>query len=115
MRALAIVLAVPLLFAAPAASTTRSGLAGVVRVPIAVCLQDDPCDGATAGVTLAFSRGGTIVKRVTSAERGRYRAALPPGTYSVTSADGLVRPARVRVYSGSFHRVDFLVGPKQPQ
>ena len=99
--------------AAPASSTVGSGLLGVVKVPIGVCLQDD-CDGGAAGVVLAFSTEGRPAKRVTSNSTGRYRIMLRPGTYTVTaplmeSPRVRVSPKTVRVVKGSIRRVDFLV------
>jgi hypothetical protein len=120
VRAVAVLFAA-LLLAAPAGSATRSGLAGVVRLPKPVCLQDEPCDGAAPGVTLVFSRNGVVVRRVTSGERGRYRLALAAGLYSVSSPSaqpmGRVLPSRVRVYAGRFRQVDFFVdtGIRSPQ
>jgi len=115
MRKLALV-AVALVFAAPAGSVTTSGLRGTVREPTSgVCLQDDPCTGGTAGVTIVFSRNGKTVKRMASRAHGVYSVALAPGTYSLTSPDivsaakGRVTPSRVRVYAGRFRQVDIFV------
>ena len=103
-----------LVFVAPAGSVATSGLQGTVTEPRPVCLQDEPCGGPTAGVTIVFSRNGTIVKQVTSNREGRYRVALGAGAYLVTSPAakpplGHVLPARVRVYAGVYRRVNFFV------
>jgi hypothetical protein len=102
-----------LALAAPAGSTTMAGLRGVVREPMAVCIQDEPCDGATAGVTIVFSQNGRIVKRVTSGLQGHYRVTLAPGTYSVSAPSAMPRarvlPARVSVYKARYRQVDFFV------
>ncbi len=101
-------------FAAPAGSVTTSGLRGTVTEPRPVCLEDEPCGGPTAGVTIVFSRSGRFVKQVTSNREGRYRVSLAPGIYSVGSPDALPRlghvsPARVRVDAGRYRRVNFFV------
>jgi hypothetical protein len=113
--ALAAVLAA-LASASPAASTVSSGLRGVVTTPSPVCLQDTPCSNPSPGVTLTFSQGGTIVKRVKSGDAGRYLIRLGAGVYSVTSTStstsvrgGRVRPGSVRVLKGMVRRVDFFV------
>jgi hypothetical protein len=113
-RLLMLAVATGLAGAAPAASGVSSGLRGVVRVPRPVCLQDDPCDGAAAGVKLAFARNGHIVARVTSGQLGRYRLVLPAGVYTVTSPGAMspkshVSPSPVRVVPGRFRQVDFFV------
>jgi hypothetical protein len=119
MRRLAPLLLALALVAPAGSATTTSGLHGIVREPVGVCLQDSPCDGSTAGVTLVFSRGGTVVKRARSREAGRYGVTLRPGTYSVTSPSaatpkGRIYPQRVRVYAGTYRRVDFFVDPGGP-
>jgi hypothetical protein len=100
--------------AAPASSTVGSGLLGVVKQPMGTCLQSSDCNGAAAGIVLAFSTEGRPVKRVTSNARGRYRIMLRPGTYTVTaplmeSPRVRVLPKTVRVTKGSIRRVDFLI------
>jgi hypothetical protein len=99
---------------APASSTVGSGLQGLVKVPIGVCLDGGDCNGGASGIVLAFSTEGRAVKRVTSNGAGRYRILLRPGTYTVTaplmdSPRVRVIPKTVRVVKGSYRRVDFLV------
>jgi hypothetical protein len=102
------------LAAAPASSTVGSGLHGLVKVPIGVCLDGGDCNGGASGVMLAFSTEGRPVKRAVSGGNGRYRIMLRPGTYTVTaplmeSPRVRVVPKTVRVVKGSIRRVDFLV------
>ena len=99
---------------APASSTVGSGLHGLVKVPIGVCLDGGACNGGASDITLAFSAEGRAVKRVVSNDTGRYRIMLRPGTYTVTaplmdSPKVRVFPKTVRVVKGSFRRVDFTV------
>lgn len=63
---------------------------------------------------LRFWRAGRVVGSVVSGDGGRYRIALPPGTYTVSSPSamrpkGSVRPSPVRVVGGRFRAVDFYV------
>jgi hypothetical protein len=100
--------------AAPASSTVGSGLHGLVKIPIGVCLDGGACNQGASDVTLAFSTEGRPVKRVISNDAGRYRIMLRPGTYTVTaplmeSPRVRVFPKTVRVLTGSIRRVDFLV------
>jgi hypothetical protein len=97
-----------------AASTPSSGLRGTVAVPLPVCLQDQPCNKKSPGVRLRFWRAGRAVGSIVSGEGGRYRIALPPGTYTVSSPSamrprGSVRPSPVRVVAGRFRLVEFFV------
>ena len=97
-----------------AGSTPRSGLYGTVAVPMPVCLQDQPCSKKGPGVRLRFWRAGRAVGSVVSGEGRRYRIALAPGMYTVSSPSamrpkGTVRPSSVRVVAGRFRAVDFFV------
>ena len=97
-----------------AGSTPRSGLYGTVAVPMPVCLQDQPCSKKGPGVRLRFWRAGRAVGSVVSGEGGRYRIALAPGMYTVSSPSamrpkGSVLPSPVRVVAGRFRAVDFFV------
>ena len=63
---------------------------------------------------LRFWRAGRVVGSVVSGDGGRYRIALPPGTYTVSSPSamrpkGSVRPSPVRVVGGRVRAVDFYV------
>ena len=97
-----------------AASTPSSGLRGTVAIPVPVCLQDQPCSKNGPGVKLRFWRNGRAVASVVSGVGGRYRVALAPGTYTVSSPSAMrpkggVRPSPVRVVAGRFRAVDFFV------
>ena len=57
---------------------------------------------------LAFWRNGREVAHTRTDSRGRYRLALPPQKYGVTSGDGaVVTPAQVTVAPGRYRRVTF--------
>lgn len=103
-----------LALAIPAASaTTASGLRGIVmRGPITpVCRVDVPCDEPAANVALVFSRAGRVVARTSTGKDGRYRIALRPGRYTVTTARRTIgaglTPRNVLVPRGRIARVDF--------
>ena len=70
-----------------------------------------PCMRPAAGVVLAFSRGGDVRARVTTAAAGTYRVALRPGTYTVRviRPTGVRRlnPSSVHVAAGEVRRVTF--------
>ena len=64
-----------------------------------------------AGVVLAFSRGGIVRARTTTATDGSYRVTLGAGTYGVRviRPAGVRRlsPASVRLAAGELKRVTF--------
>ena len=86
MRRFVLIGSIFLTLAAPAGGVTGSGLYGVVmRGPVTpVCVAEQPCSKPAAGVRLAFARHGTV-KTVVTSSVGRYRVALAPGTYAVST------------------------------
>ncbi len=92
---------------------TASGLTGrVLRGPTTpVCFVGKPCEEPARGVKLVFSRSGKVVGRATTDQKGRYRLALKPGSYSVSTNrrafEKVPQPSRVTVANGRFKRVDF--------
>ena len=106
--------ALPLLSSCGAAQQSlqagSGGLQGTVsRGPItATCVQGKPCSAPARGVTLSFSRGGSVVAHTKTNEDGIYRVGLAAGRYFVTGARP-VRPQQVSVGSGGFRRVDFTI------
>lgn len=95
-----------------AALTLTSGLQGVVtRGPTRpVCSASEPCTAPAARTGLIFIFGFRRWTTTTDA-RGRYRIALPPGTYRVLLARppaiGGIRPTRVLVPAGRFSTRNF--------
>ena len=84
----------------------------VTRGPITpTCVQGQPCSGPARGVTLSFSRGGSVVATVKTHDDGTYRVSLPAGRYFVSGAQP-VRPQQVGVRGGAFRRVDFSIDTK---
>ncbi|MSO96495.1 MAG: hypothetical protein EXQ81_12030 [Thermoleophilia bacterium] len=114
LTAVALALLVPT--TAVVASTTPSGLRGtVVRSPARpVCIEDEPCTKPAAGFLLVFSRAGAVVARTTTRVDGSYRVPLRPGIYTVRApaaprvGAGLT-PRLVRVPTGRFARIDFVI------
>ncbi len=93
-------------------ATPAAGLYGVVtKGPVApVCRVGEPCE-APAQVTLLFARNGAI-RKARSGSDGRYRIALAPGVYSVSTLERIgigrnITPARVKVRRARYDRVDF--------
>jgi hypothetical protein len=112
------VLAALLLLAGTGTATggTRSAvLRGTVLVAPAepVCMPRIPCMRPAADVVLAFSRGGVVRARATTAADGTYRVRLAAGTYAVRviRPAGVRRlsPASVRLAAGELKRVTFYV------
>lgn len=111
------VLAAACVFAAgsgTAAGATRTAVlhGNVLLAPATpVCMPRIPCIKPASGVVLAFSRGGLVRARVTTAADGSYRVALAPGAYSVrvTHPSGIRRlsPSGVTLAGGQVKRVTF--------
>jgi hypothetical protein len=98
MRLSATLLAV-LAFAPQSAAVTGSGLRGTVyRGPTTpVCRIGVPCSEPAAGVRLTFVRGD-VRKTATTDADGRYRIALPTGTYAVRIANAKFGYSPQRAY-----------------
>jgi hypothetical protein len=115
MRRFVVLAALPLLSSCGGTqpATGGSGVEGTVsRGPITpTCVQGQPCSAPARGVTLSFSKGGSVVARVKTGDQGAYRVSLPPGRYFVSAVQA-VRPQQVRVSSGSFLRADFSIDTK---
>jgi hypothetical protein len=111
---LLVLAALPLVSSCSAAQQSlqvgSGGLKGTVsRGPITpTCVQGRPCSAPARGVTLSFSRDGSVVAHVKTNKDGTYRVGLAAGRYFVTGARP-VRPRQVRVGSGGFRRVDFTI------
>jgi hypothetical protein len=99
---------------AVAAIALTSGLHGmVVKGPMQpLCRQGQPCTGP-AQVTLLFQRGPHTY-RTRSTAAGVYRIALPPGYYTVTTAQRIgitpnLRPRRVHVRAAHNDLLNFRI------
>ena len=117
MRFVVVLSTLALVVAAGAQATpSRGTLAGVVtRGPITpVCALEQPCDEPAAGVTLLFTRNGTVAGRVVTDRLGHYRLRLPAGPYAVrrpssASLGRKLEPNHARVYADRSTRVDFSI------
>jgi hypothetical protein len=93
--------------------TATSGLKGrVMRGPTTpVCRVNVPCEEPARGIKLIFSRSDKVVARTTTSQKGYYRIALKPGTYSVRTNrpafEKVPQPSRVAVRDDTFRRVVF--------
>jgi hypothetical protein len=73
-----------------------------------VCRIGSSCTRPLPGLELVFSRNGKVAARVKSGAHGRYRVALQPGRYAVTtSRRGALRPRRVRIRAAARAAVNF--------
>ena len=74
------------------------------------CGRGLSCYGPAKKAELDFVSAGGTVTRVRTTSKGTYRAALPPGGYTVRSTVGIggVRPTNVRVPEGRFIRLDLV-------
>ena len=99
-----------LLLGAAAKATSGSGLRGRVLISpgVPVCHPGEPCTRPAAHVPLRFWRNGRVVGYARTDGQGRFRVALRPRTYRVTSRSGTtLRPAHVTVATGIYRRVTF--------
>jgi hypothetical protein len=97
-----------------AASSTTTGLSGLVmRGPVSpVCRAGVPCSKPAAHVTIQFTRDGDVVASARTDAKGRYRIALPAGSYAVRTPRryGMaIRPGRALVRAGLMRRVDLAI------
>jgi hypothetical protein len=117
MRRLVVLAALPLLSSCGGQQQLHggdtAGLEGMVsRGPITpTCTIGKPCSAPARGLTLTFSKGGSVVARVKTGDDGSFRIALPPGSYVVMGVQP-VRPQHVAVSPGRFRRVDFSIDTK---
>jgi hypothetical protein len=73
-----------------------------------VCRKGSSCSKPLPGFRLVFSRRGKVIGRVKTDAHARYRVALPPGRYAVTTPRrGSLRPRRVRVPAAASAVVNF--------
>lgn len=89
---------------------SASGLRGMVVLDpgYPVCKVGTPCSRPAAHALLRFWRHGRVVAHTRSDGSGRYRIALRPGTYGVTSTTGtVVAPLRATVATNRYRRVTF--------
>ena len=95
---------------AAGATTTTSGLRGTALLDpgYPVCKVGQPCTRPAAHTLLMFWRNGREVAHTHTDRQGRYRIALPPRAYTVTSTGhAVVTPAHVTVASHRYRRVTF--------
>ncbi|MGN6431632.1 MAG: hypothetical protein ACTHNB_13020 [Gaiellaceae bacterium] len=91
-------------FAAASPAATAAVVSGTVLLDPAqpVCRVGHPCTKPFAHFKLVFWRHGKAAARVVTDSKGRYRVALPPAIYGVTTPSrplsGL-RPRRITVPS----------------
>jgi len=108
-------LAAPLLLAlvllvGAGGKASASGLRGMVVLDpgYPVCKAGMPCSRPATNALLRFWRHGHVVAHTRTDGAGRYRIALRPGTYRVTSATGTVlAPIRTTVATGRYRSVTF--------
>jgi hypothetical protein len=90
-----------------------SGLRGLVtRSPIMpVCMEGVPCSAPAKNTPLIFFRPGRSVRTRTDS-MGRYRVALAPGWWNVSTASAPrigsgISPHTVRVFAARFRALNF--------
>ena len=107
----ALVLGLALFFLLGAGSSgSGSGLRGTVLLDpgYPTCQMGTPCTRPAAHVLLRFLRSGQVVAHTRTDGQGRYRIALRPRTYRVSSQSGAVlKPTRVTVGTDRYRRVTF--------
>jgi hypothetical protein len=75
------------------------------------CAKGQSCSRPAPGVTLRFSKSGSVVARVKTGNDGSYEISLAAGGYFVASGQP-VRPEQVTVADGSVRHVDFTFDTK---
>jgi hypothetical protein len=91
-------------------SGSGTGLRGTVLLDpgYPTCKTGTPCTRPAGHALLRFWRNGGVVAHTRTDSRGRFRIALRPRTYRVTSVAGAVlKPARVTVATAGYRRVTF--------
>jgi hypothetical protein len=91
-------------------TASGSGLRGTVLLypGYPTCIAGTSCTRPAPHALLRFWRHGQVVAHQRTDRAGRYRIALRPGTYRVTSATGaMLTPVRVTVATDRFRRVTF--------
>ncbi len=116
MKPLQVIAVAALLGLAPSATgatpVARGRLSGLLtRSPITpVCRVGVPCGAPDPDVVLRFA-SSRLVTTTRSDAHGRYRVALPAGTYSVSTSQRpfgrIPDPAVVRIRAGQSETVDF--------
>lgn len=95
-----------------------SGIKGIVSMDPAypVCKVGEPCDAPVVGATLRIKgQDNTIIKHVTTNNKGRFRLSIKPGRYIVTllkpKAGSLAgKPNKtLDVSKGKFSSVSFVI------
>jgi hypothetical protein len=92
---------------------TATGLKGkVMRGPTKpVCRVNEPCEEPARGIKLIFSRGGKVVARATTNQKGWYHVTLRSGRYAVStdkpSIGKSLSPRQATVPKDRVKRVDF--------
>lgn len=87
---------------------SRSGLRGTVLLEPGspTCKPGTSCGRPAAHALLRFWRNGQLVAQTRTDSQGRFRIALRPRTYRVTSMKGAtLNPTRVTVATNGFRRV----------
>lgn len=93
-------------------SGSGSGLRGTVVIYPAspTCQPGTSCTRPAKHTLLRFSHSGNVVARVRTDSRGRFRIALRPRTYRVSSIKGAaIKPSRVTVATSRYRRVTFRI------
>lgn len=108
-----VLVAVLALFVVSAAGGgSASGLRGTVLISPSspVCKTGTACSRPAAHDLLRFWRDGKVVARTRTDARGRFRLALGPHVYRVTSGiKGALEPAWVSVATGRYRLVTFRI------
>ena len=97
-----------LLLAGSASGSSGSGLRGTALISPSspVCQPGSSCTRPAAHAPLRFWRNGQVVAQTRTDAKGRFRIALRPMTYRVTSMKGSVlKPTRVTVSTNGYRSV----------
>ena len=94
-----------------AGASVHPDVKGVVRRgPIrSICKVGDPCTAPAAGVTVQALKGGRVVARTTTGEKGRFSFSLAGGYYTIRALGRGAEPKKVHVKTSKLLHLAFMI------
>ena len=94
-----------------ASASVHPDVKGVVRRgPIkSICKVGDPCTAPAAGITVQALKGGRVVARTTTGEKGRFSFSLAAGYYTIRALGRGAKPKQVHVKTSKLVQLAFMI------